>query len=108
MRVRTLHGLRGIKDVVARLLVYLALIIALIPLFSVIFEVARRGLIAINLDFFVKPTPTVGEAGGGVANAIQGTFITIGLTSLIGVPIGVMSGIFLSEYGESKLSSVIR
>jgi phosphate transport system permease protein len=60
------------------------------------------------MDFFIKPTPTVGEVGGGVANAIQGTLITIGLASLIGVPIGLMSGIFLSEYSESKLSMVIR
>lgn len=108
MRESISYRLRRIKDLIMRFLVYLALLIALIPLFSVIFEVVRRGLVAINLDFFIKPTPTVGEAGGGVANAIQGTFITIGLACLIGVPIGVMSGIFLSEYGESKISSIIR
>lgn len=107
MRDRS-YRLRKIKDLIMRIIVYLALLVALIPLFSVIFEVTRRGLVAINLDFFTKPTPTVGEAGGGVANAIQGTFITIGLASLIGVPIGVISGIFLSEYGESKFSTVIR
>jgi phosphate transport system permease protein len=50
----------------------------------------------------------VGESGGGAANAIQGTLITIGLASLIGIPIGLMSGIFLSEYGEAKLSSAVR
>lgn len=102
------YRLRRAKDLAVRSMVYLALLIALIPLFSVLFEVARRGLMAINLDFFTKPTPTVGEAGGGVANAIQGTLITIGLSSLIGVPIGIISGIFLSEYGESRLSAVIR
>lgn len=102
------YRLRRIKDVIVRFMVYLALLIALIPLFSVIFEVARRGIIAINLDFFVKPTPTVGEVGGGIANAIQGTFITIGLACLIGVPIGVISGIFLSEYSESRFSTIIR
>ncbi|MEM1997563.1 MAG: phosphate ABC transporter permease PstA [Candidatus Bathyarchaeia archaeon] len=102
------YGLRRIKDLIMRFMVYLALLTALIPLFSVIFEVARRGLVAINLDFFIKPTPTVGEAGGGVANAIQGTLITVGLATLIGAPIGIISGIFLSEYGESRLSPVIR
>lgn len=105
---KSIQELRKIKDLMMRSIVYLALLIALITLFSVIFEVIRRGIMAINLDFFIKPTPTVGEAGGGVANAIQGTLITIGLASLIGVPIGVISGIFLSEYGESKISMIIR
>ncbi|MCS7140160.1 MAG: phosphate ABC transporter permease PstA [Candidatus Nezhaarchaeota archaeon] len=102
------YRFRRIKSLVMQFMVYLALLLALIPLSSIIFEVARRGLVAINLDFFTKPTPTVGEAVGGVANAIQGTLITIGLASLISVPIGIISGIFLSEYGESKLSTVIR
>ena len=102
------HKFRFIKDRFMQFLVYLALILALIPLFSIIYEVFVRGVSAINVDFFIKPTPTVGEVGGGVANAIQGTLITIGLASLIGVPVGLMSGIFLSEYSESKLSMIIR
>lgn len=104
----SIYRLRRIKDLIVHFMVYLALLVALIPLFSVILEVMRRGLVAINLDFFIKPTPTVGEAGGGVANAIQGTLITIGLASLIGVPIGITSGIFLSEYGESRFSTIVR
>jgi len=102
------HRFRFVKDYFMRILIYLALISALIPLFSILYEVFVRGASTINMDFFIKPTPTVGEVGGGVANAIQGTLITIGLASLIGVPIGLMSGIFLSEYSESKLSMVIR
>ncbi|MEM3985207.1 MAG: phosphate ABC transporter permease PstA [Candidatus Methanomethylicia archaeon] len=89
-------------------MIYLTLLIAILPLFSVMFEVIKRGFMAIDLDFFIKTTPTVGEAKGGIANAIQGTLITIGLASLIGVPIGVISGIFLSEYGENKFSTIIR
>jgi phosphate transport system permease protein len=102
------HRFRFVKDYFMRILIYLALISALIPLFSILYEVFVRGASTINMDFFIKPTPTVGEVGGGVANAIQGTLITIGLASLMGVPIGLMSGIFLSEYSESKLSMVIR
>ncbi|MEM4576683.1 MAG: phosphate ABC transporter permease PstA [Candidatus Nezhaarchaeales archaeon] len=108
MKVTSNYTLRKVKDKIVHLMVYLALAVALVPLFSIIFEVAKRGLGAISLDFFFKPTPAVGEAVGGIANAIQGTFITIGLASLIGVPIGVISGILLSEYGESRLSSIIR
>ncbi|MCR6691924.1 MAG: phosphate ABC transporter permease PstA [archaeon YNP-LCB-003-016] len=102
------HRFRFVKDYFMRILIYLALISALIPLFSILYEVFVRGASTINMDFFIKPTPTVGEVGGGVANAIQGTLITIGLASLMGVPIGLMSGIFLSEYSESKLSMIIR
>ncbi|NHW44941.1 MAG: phosphate ABC transporter permease PstA [Candidatus Verstraetearchaeota archaeon] len=107
--MKELHErIRRLEDKVARVLVYVALIVALIPLFSVLFEVFKRGVGVINLDFFTKPTPAVGEVGGGVANAIQGTLITIGLASLIAVPIGIVTGIFLSEYGDSKLSSIVR
>jgi len=102
------YKLRIVKDRLVQFLVYLALFSALVPLFSILSEVIRRGFSTINFDFFIKPTPTVGEVGGGVANAIQGTLITIGFASLIGVPIGLMSGIFLSEYGESKLSVAVR
>jgi phosphate transport system permease protein len=102
------YRLRVFKNRLMQLLVYLALFSALAPLLSILFEVIRRGFSTINFDFFIKPTPTVGEARGGVANAIQGTLITIGFASLIGVPVGLMSGIFLSEYGESKLAVAVR
>ncbi|MEM3615846.1 MAG: phosphate ABC transporter, permease protein PstA, partial [Candidatus Methanomethylicia archaeon] len=104
----TTQKIRKIKDIVMHFMIYLTLLIAILPLFSVMFEVIKRGFMAIDLDFFIKTTPTVGEAKGGIANAIQGTLITIGLASLIGVPIGVISGIFLSEYGENKFSTIIR
>ncbi|MGQ9689957.1 MAG: phosphate ABC transporter permease PstA [Thermoproteota archaeon] len=102
------HDFRRLKNYIAYFLVYLSLILALSPLFSIIVETAHRGISALNLDFFTMPTPTVGEANGGVANAIQGTLITIGLASLIGIPIGIFSGIFLSEHGETKLASTVR
>jgi len=108
MRKMDYYKFRIIKDYAARFLVYLSLAVALIPLFSILYEVVQKGISTINIDFFVNPTPTVGEKGGGVANAIQGTLITIGLASLIGIPIGLMSGVFLSEYSEHKLSVIVR
>ncbi len=107
MRKLDHYKFRVFKDHIMRFLVYLSLVLVLIPLFSILYEVVKRGISVISLDFFIKPTPTVGEEGG-IANAIQGTFITIGLASLIGVPIGLMSGIFLSEYNEHKLSVIVR
>jgi len=108
MRKMDYYKFRIIKDYAARFLVYLSLAVALIPLFSILYEVVQKGISTINIDFFVNPTPTVGEKGGGVANAIQGTLITIGLASLIGIPIGLMSDVFLSEYSEHKLSVIVR
>jgi len=102
------YTVRKIVDRSMRILAYFALIAALIPLFSILGEVILKGASSINIDFLTQPSPTVGEAGGGVANAIQGTLITVGLASLIGVPLGLVSGIFLSEYSEAKISSPIR
>jgi phosphate transport system permease protein len=102
------YKFRAAKNLLMQFLVYLALFSALVPLFSILYEVVLRGFSAITIEFFIKPTPTVGEIEGGVANAIQGTLITIGFASLIGVPIGLMSGIFLSEYSASKLSVAVR
>jgi len=102
------YTVRKIIDRSMRILAYFALIVALIPLFSILGEVILKGASSININFLTQPSPTVGEAGGGVANAIQGTLITVGLASLIGVPLGLVSGIFLSEYSEAKISSPIR
>lgn len=102
------YKFRVVKDRVMHFLVYLALFAALTPLFSILYEVVQRGIFTVDTNFFIRPTPTVGETGGGAANAIQGTLITIGLASIISVPIGLMAGIYLSEYGESKLSTAAR
>jgi len=102
------YSVRKVIDRSMRIFAYLALIVALIPLFSIIGEVLLKGASSVNINFLTQPSPTVGEAGGGVANAIQGTLITVGLASLIGVPLGIISGIFLSEYSEAKISSPIR
>jgi phosphate transport system permease protein len=102
------YAVRKIKDRFMRAFVYLALVAALVPLFSILGEVVLKGAPSINIQFLTQPTPTVGETGGGAANAIQGTLITIGFASLIGIPVGLMSGIFLSEYGQGTLSSAVR
>ena len=102
------YTIRKVKNRLMLVLVYLALIVALIPLFSILGQVVLNGTSSININFLTQPTPTVGETGGGVANALQGTLITVGLASLMGVPLGLLSGIFLSEYSEARISSVIR
>jgi phosphate transport system permease protein len=85
-------------------LAYLALLIALIPLISILVETALRGLPAINLNFLFEEIAPLGQPGGGIGPAIQGTLIIVAMASLIGVPVGVFSGIYLAEFRGTKLA----
>ncbi len=82
-------------------------VLVILPLALVVYHVLKSGIGAINWDFFTKLPKPVGEAGGGMANAIVGTFELLGLASIIGVPVGVLGGVFLSEY-SSALNPWIR
>ncbi|MEM2759165.1 MAG: phosphate ABC transporter permease PstA [Nitrososphaerales archaeon] len=83
-------------------------VIAIIPLGSILVEVFKNGAAAIDLAFLTEPPGAVGEAEGGIAPAIQGTLILIGLGSLLGVPAGVLMGIYLSEFGNNKFAKTVR
>ncbi len=82
-------------------------IIAIIPLLSILYNVIINGISAINLDFFTQLPKPVGEASGGIGNAIQGTFIVVGIACLIGLPVGILAGVYLSEYGENRFSRIV-
>ncbi len=86
----------------------LSVLLALIPLALVLFYVVSQGIQAINVDFFTQMPKPVGEPGGGMANAIFGTLILAGLGSLLAVPIGVLSGIYMSEYAGTRIASIVR
>jgi phosphate transport system permease protein len=86
----------------------LSVLLALVPLALVLFFVVSQGIRAINVDFFTQMPKPVGEPGGGLANSIVGTLILAGLGSLLAVPIGVMSGIYMAEYAGTRLASLIR
>jgi phosphate transport system permease protein len=85
-----------------------ACLIALVPLAFILFFVVTQGIQAVNLDFFTQMPRPVGETGGGMANAIVGTLILTGLASLVAIPVGVVSGIYLSEYPGTRFSSIVR
>jgi phosphate transport system permease protein len=85
-----------------------SVLIALVPLAFVLFFVVSKGIQAVNLAFFVNMPKPVGEAGGGMANAIVGTLMVTSLASLLAIPIGVVSGIYMSEYAGSRFASVVR
>lgn|SRR5574339_244227 len=77
-------------------------ILAIIPLASILFEVVKNGISAISFEFLVKPPGSIGSGKGGIGPAIQGTLIVVGLASLMAVPVGVLTGIYLSEYAKSN------
>jgi phosphate transport system permease protein len=86
----------------------LSVLLALTPLAFVLFFVVRQGIQSLNFDFFVHMPAPVGEAGGGMANAIVGTLIVTGLGALFAVPVGVLSAVFISEYKNSPLATAAR
>jgi phosphate transport system permease protein len=81
---------------------------AVLPLLFIFGDLIVKGAGAIDLDFFVKTPMPAGEAGGGVAHAIVGTGVIVGLACLIGVPIGIGAGVFLAEYGQNRLGWSVR
>ena len=83
-------------------------LLVLIPLGLIFFHILKMGISSLTLDFFTQiPKPT-GEEGGGMANGMLGSLIMIGGASLIGLPIGILGAIYLSEFGGSKMSTAIR
>jgi phosphate transport system permease protein len=82
--------------------------LVVLPLVLVFYHVVKSGIGSVNWAFFTQLPKPVGEVGGGMANAIVGTFELLSLAALMGVPLGVMGGIFLSEYGSQRLSWSIR
>ena len=101
-------GLRRLKDRLAYCLGLLCVLVAIVPLASILFEVVKNGIPAMSIGFLTSPPGIFDQPGGGIATAIQGTLILVGLTCLIGVPIGLLSGVFLAEFGNNRFGRAIR
>jgi len=82
----------------------LAVLIALVPLGLILFYVVSQGISSLNAAFFLNMPAPVGETGGGMANSIVGTLIVTSLGALFAVPIGIISGIYASEYAGTRLA----
>lgn len=82
--------------------------IVVASLLAVFGYVVWQGLPFVNVDFFTSIPKPVGEAGGGMANALVGTLLMVGLGSLIGIPWGIFTGVYLSEYGRGKFAFLVR
>ena len=99
---------RTIKSTLVSAATFLSAVVVITPLALVFFYVLKMGASAVNLDFFTHlPTP-VGVAGGGMTNAIVGTLELLALASIIGIPIGILGGVYLAEYGTARGNSMLR
>lgn len=85
-----------------------ATLIALVPLGMIMFYLLEKGLPNLTLNFFTQLPRPVGETGGGMKHAIIGTLELIGIASAFGLPIGLLGGIYLAEFGNNKIGGVIR
>lgn len=102
------HHLRRLKNAGMNIVFVACALLVISPLAFVLIHLVRKGVDSANLALFTGlPKPT-GQAGGGVGNAILGTFELLGLASLIGVPIGVLGGIYLAEYGRDRVNAWVR
>ena len=86
----------------------LSVLLALVPLAFVLFFVVSQGIQSLNVAFFTHMPAPVGEPGGGMANAIVGTLILVGLGALFAVPVGILSGVYMSEYAGTRFASLVR
>jgi phosphate transport system permease protein len=89
-------------------LTYLAAVLATLPLLLILAHLLKKGAASLSLSFFTNMPKPVGEAGGGMANAIVGTLILIGIACAIGLPIGIGAGIYLSEKRSTPLAQSVR
>ncbi len=101
-------GRRRAVDALMTGLAGAAVLVALVPLASLLWLVVSKGAGGLSWSFFVhRPTP-VGEPGGGVGNAIAGTLYLVGLACLIGLPLGIGAGVFLAEQGDGRFGRAVR
>lgn len=101
-------GYRRAVDRLVRGLCVLAAVVALVPLFSVLYYVAARGISGLSWEFFTELPKPVGEVHGGAANAIVGTLKLVGLACLFGIPPGVLAGVYLAEFGKQRFGRIVR
>ncbi|MGH9509541.1 MAG: phosphate ABC transporter permease PstA, partial [Terriglobales bacterium] len=107
------HGIsigirRRATNALATLLAGGAVVLVLAPLAAIFGYLVYRGLGSVDLAFFMETPKPVGEVGGGMANAIVGSGIILLIASLLGVPLGIGTGIYLAEYARGRFGDLVR
>src|SRR3990172_9100995 len=99
---------RKAADRTAKVLVAAAALLVVLPLFLIFFDLLWKGVRELTWSLLTELPRPVGEPGGGIANGILGTLTVTGLAMAGGIPLAVMSGIYLAEYGKGAFASVVR
>ena len=86
----------------------LSAFVVILPLLLILAFLVYQGASSINLDFFIRLPKPVGESGGGMANAIVGTLTLVGLAACLGLPLGILGGVYLAESRDRRLPWVVR
>jgi len=89
-------------------LVILLSFFSMVPLFLILFYIMRNGLSSLSWEFLTELSKPVGEVGGGIANAIVGSFLLVVIASLPAIPMGITAGVYLSEHKRGRLSYLLR
>ena len=108
MTPSTNRRFRKAKSLAASVLCSLAALLVIAPLGLIFFYLLQSGLGSLNVAFFTNLPKPVGEAGGGLANAIVGSGELLAIAALVGVPVGVLGGVYLAEYGSARANAVLR
>jgi phosphate transport system permease protein len=100
---------RALRSSLLTIGVWVAAILASVPLFSVLYMLIVRGGARLNLDLFSELPPAGFELGGGIGNAIVGTLVMVGIATLISVPVGILAGVYLADLGpDTKVANAAR
>jgi phosphate transport system permease protein len=86
----------------------IAATLAVVPLVVILAYLMKQGASSVSLDFFTHMPKPVGEGGGGMANAIVGTLILIGIAAAFGLPVGIGAGLYLAEHRGTRLANLVR
>lgn len=106
--MRPLSLWRRITDRGATIFAYGTAALVLLPLMAIFIYLLIKGVGSINIAFLTQTPKPVGETGGGMANAIVGSGVILAISSLIGIPLGIGSGIYLAEYGRNRFGDLVR
>ena len=102
------HQWRKFKSALASGIAFASAVLVVTPLALVFIHLLINGASSINWDFFTKLPAPVGAVGGGMVNAIVGSLELLAIASVIGIPVGVLGGVYLAEYGSAWINSMLR
>ena len=105
MKSSDLYLRRRRSNIIGLVLSMLAMSVGLLALLWILFVLLSNGFAALELSLFIKDTPAPGSEGGGLRNAIVGSLMIVVLSVLVSTPVGILAGIYLTEYGDTSKSA---